>query len=73
MTTRKGSNAPQAISADEKRWRAQSDADTLARAQEILGDKQRHSAARSYASKEAERYSKVAKTSNGGRRAPAKR
>jgi hypothetical protein len=71
MATKKTSQ-PQ-VSADERRWRAQSDADTLARAQEIMADKARHSAARSHAAKEAERFSKVAKTATGGRRAAQKR
>jgi hypothetical protein len=58
MATKKA--APPSISADEKRWRAQSDADTLARAQEIMQDRSRHSAAQAHAAKEAKRYSSVA-------------
>ena len=49
------------ISADEKKWRAQSDAETLARAQEIQADKSRHGAAKAHASKEAARYARIAK------------
>ncbi|MFB9126733.1 hypothetical protein E2553_00330 [Paraburkholderia dipogonis] len=62
MATKKGSAAPMTISSDEKRWRAQSDADTLARAQEIMQDRSRHIAAKSHAAKEAKRYSSVAGT-----------
>lgn len=50
------------VSAEEKRWRAQSDAETLARAEEIKSDRTRHSAARSHASKEAQKYAKVGKS-----------
>ena len=67
MATKK--SAPASISADEKRWRAQSDADTLARAQEIMQDRSSHSAAQAHAAKEAKRYSTVAGTA---RKAPAK-
>ncbi|HDR9236369.1 hypothetical protein [Burkholderia vietnamiensis] len=62
MATKKSGAAPMSISADEKRWRAQSDADTLARAQEIMQDRTRHSAAQAHAAKEAKRYSTVANT-----------
>lgn len=58
MATKK----PQPMTADEKRWRAQSDAETLARAEEIRGDKTRHTAAKAHAEKEAKRYSVVCKT-----------
>lgn len=51
-----------AMSADEKRWRAESDANTLARAQEIMADRGRHTAAKSHASKEAAKYARVSKT-----------
>jgi hypothetical protein len=62
MATKKAttSRVP-SISADEKRWRAQSDADTLARAEEIKADRSRLTAAQSHASKEAQRFSQVAK------------
>ena len=33
--------APKAMSADEKRWRAESDADAMARVEEIMGDASR--------------------------------
>ncbi len=58
MATKK----PQPMTADEKRWRAQSDAETLARAEEIRSDKTRHTAAKTHAQKEAKRYSAVCKT-----------
>lgn len=57
MATRKP-----AMSADEKRWRAESDANTLARAQEIMGDKSRHGAAKAHATREAAKYAKVSKS-----------
>ena len=60
MATKK--TAMPSVSDDEKRWRAQSDADTLARAQEIMGDRSRHTAAKAHAAKEAKRYSSVAGT-----------
>lgn len=50
------------MSADEKRWRAESDADTLARAEEIKADRARHGAAKTHANKQAQRYSRVGKT-----------
>jgi hypothetical protein len=62
MATKKiASPRLKSISADEKRWRAQSDADTLARAEEIKADRSRLTAAQSHASKEAQRFSQVAK------------
>jgi hypothetical protein len=60
MATRKSSAAP-SMSADEKRWRARSDADTLAAAEAIKGDRARMTAAKKFASEEARRYEKVAK------------
>jgi hypothetical protein len=53
MATKKA--AMPSMSTDEKRWRAQSDADTLARAQEIMQDRSRHTAAQAHAAKEAKR------------------
>ncbi|TDV06052.1 hypothetical protein [Paraburkholderia caballeronis] len=50
------------MSADEKRWRAQSDAEALARAEEIRADRARHAAAKSHASKEAAKYARVSKS-----------
>ncbi|NKF53187.1 hypothetical protein GO299_00248 [Ralstonia solanacearum] len=55
MATKK----PQPMTVDEKKWRAQSDAETLARAQEIMSDKTRHTAAKTHAQKEAKRFSAV--------------
>ena len=49
-----------AMTADDKKWRAQSDAETLSRAEEIKGDRTRHSAARQHAAKEMQRMAKVA-------------
>ncbi len=57
MATRK----PPAMTADEKKWRAQSDAETLARAEEIRNDKGRHTAAKTHAQKEAKRFTAVCK------------
>lgn len=73
MATKKISPGSPVVSADEKRWRARSDADTLAQAEEIKSDRSRHTAARQHASKEAQRYSRVAKPETGGRRAASKR
>ena len=75
MATKKTapSNRTPQMSAEERRWRAESDANTLARAQEIMADKMRHKAAQTHASKEAERYGRVAKPSPGGRNAARKR
>jgi hypothetical protein len=53
------------MTADEKRWRAESDAEALARAQEIMADKSRHAAAKTHASKQAQKYARVSK--NGGK------
>ncbi|WP_167313416.1 hypothetical protein [Ralstonia insidiosa] len=49
------------MTADEKKWRAQSDAETLARAEEIRNDKGRHTAAKTHAQKEAKRFTAVCK------------
>jgi hypothetical protein len=49
------------MSAEEKKWRAESDAQSLARAQEIMCDKKRHAAAKAHASKEAAKYTAIAK------------
>lgn len=73
MATKKAISRAPVMSTDDKRWRAQSDADTLARAQEITADRARHTAAKHHASKEAERYGRVAKASTTGRRAAPSR
>jgi hypothetical protein len=62
MASRKSPATP--MSVDEKRWRARSDADTLAAAEEIKADRARITAAKAYAGKEAQRYEKVAKGSS---------
>lgn len=48
------------LSADEKRWQAESDANTLMRYQEILNDKRRMQAAQKEASRQAEKLTKQA-------------
>lgn len=45
----------------DKSWQAESDASTLARAEEIRADRARHSAAKAHATKEMSKYAKVAK------------
>lgn len=59
MATRKPLS--QTMSADEKKWRARSDADTLAAAEAIKADKTRLAGAKRFACEEAKRYEKVAK------------
>lgn len=54
------------MSAEDKRWRAESDAETLARAEEIKADRMRHGAAKQHAAKKAERYASV--TKSGGKK-----
>jgi hypothetical protein len=49
------------MSAEDRAWRARSDAETLARAEEIRSDRTRHTAAAGHAKKEAERLMKVGK------------
>ncbi|WP_186111276.1 hypothetical protein [Burkholderia gladioli] len=71
MATKKASPAP-SISADEKRWRARSDADTLAAAQEIMQDRARLTAAQRSAKEQATRLDRVVNCAPKGR-APAKR
>lgn len=63
------------ISADEKRWRAESDAETMARYQEIMDDKNRMNAAIKVAkerandlNKRAAAMSNVAKAGNKSKR-----
>jgi len=48
------------MSAQEKRWRAESDADTMARYQEIMGDSKRKSAAIAAAKRQADALTKRA-------------
>lgn len=49
------------MTADEKRWRAESDANTLAQYQEIMQDKNRRTAAIKAARQKADELSKRAK------------
>jgi hypothetical protein len=46
---------------DDSKWRAQSDADLLSRAQEVMADKKRLSAAKASAREQAARLEKVVK------------
>lgn len=48
------------ISAEEKKWRAQSDLETLKRASEIQADRARHSAAKRIAADEAKKLASLA-------------
>lgn len=50
------------ISAEELQWRAESDAQTLKRAQEIMQDKNRLKRAQKYIKKELDALTSVAKT-----------
>lgn len=50
------------MSADEKRWRAEADADTMARYEEIMADSARRNAAVSAAKKRAAELTKSANT-----------
>ena len=52
------------LTKEDKRWRAQNDARTLAEAETILGDKNRRSAAASEAKKMAKEVVKQVKTLN---------
>ncbi|AJW97432.1 hypothetical protein BM43_473 [Burkholderia gladioli] len=71
MATKRASPAP-TVSADEARWRARSDADTLAQAQEIMADRKRLSAAQRSAKEQATRLDRVVNCAPKGR-APVKR
>lgn len=59
MATRKSTEP--SMSADEKKWRARADADTLAAAEAIKSDRIRMTAAQKFACEEAKRYEAVAK------------
>lgn len=52
------------MTADEKRWRAESDADTMARYEEIMADASRRKAAVSMAKKRADELTKRANAMN---------
>lgn len=52
------------ISAEEKRWQAESDADTMARYEEIMADSARRRAAVSMAKKRADELTKRASVMN---------
>lgn len=61
------------LTADQKRWRAESDADCMARYEEIMQDKSRRAAAVNYAKQRAADLTKSAnamtRVANGGTRA----
>lgn len=52
--------AQKSMTVDEKRWRAESDADTMARYEEIMADSARRKAAVSMAKKRADELTKRA-------------
>lgn len=56
--------AQKSMTADEKRWRAESDADTMARYEEIMADASRRKAAMSMAKKRADELTKRANAMN---------
>lgn len=56
--------AQKSMTADEKRWRAESDADTMARYQEIMADASRRKAAVFMAKKRADELTKRANAMN---------
>jgi hypothetical protein len=56
--------AQKSMTADEKRWRAESDADTMARYEEIMADASRRKAAMSMARKRADELTKRANAMN---------
>ena len=56
--------APKSMSADEKRWQAESDADTMARYEEIMADSARKRAAISAAKAKATDLNKRANAMN---------
>lgn len=56
--------AQKSMTADEKRWRAESDADTMARYEEIMADASRRKAAVSMAKKRADELTKRANAMN---------
>jgi hypothetical protein len=60
------------ISADEKKWRAQSDLETLSRASEIQSDRSRMSAVKAVAQAQVAALSKVAGTAKAPSKAPSK-
>ena len=56
------------VSPEEKRWRAESDADTVIRAQEIMNDKNRLSAAKRILSERAKASQQALKNVGGKKR-----
>lgn len=56
--------AQKSMTADEKRWRAESDADTMARYEEIMADASRRKAAVYMAKKRADELTKRANAMN---------
>lgn len=67
MATKKSVPRHSPMVAEDRAWQARSDAETLARAEEIRGDRSRHSAARQHASKEAAKLMRIAKPTVRGR------
>lgn len=61
-----------AISPDERKWRAESDARTLSEAEEIRADKARHLRAKVHAKKQVEKLQKIVETKGGKRHAGKK-
>jgi hypothetical protein len=61
------------ISADEKKWRAQSDLETLSRASEIQADKARMAAVRSHAQAQVKALTQVTGKPKAPTKAPAKK
>lgn len=61
------------ISADEKKWRAQSDLETLSRASEIQADRSRMSAVKAVAQAQVKALSRVAGATKAPTKAPAKK
>ena len=66
--------APKSMSADEKRWQAESDAETMARYEEIMGNSARRRAAISAAKSKATDLNKRASVMSrvAGTKAPSK-
>jgi hypothetical protein len=60
------------MSAEEKKWRARDDSDTLRRAQEIMADKGRHSAAKAHAQTEIKRLQNIVGVQSKGKPAGEK-
>lgn len=59
MATRKTA-VPKVTMSEQDDWRARDDMHTLARAEEVRSDPQRHAAAKKHAANEAQKFQKVA-------------